>query len=710
MGKEKVFTPEISIIVPVYNTEKYLSKCLDSLINQTFKNIEIICVNDESTDHCKQILEEYARADCRIVVINQSNGGQGSARNRGMYIAKGKYIQFLDSDDYYEPTCCEEMFKIMEEHSEIDVACFGTNVIYETFAELKEKDDAYFKMKWRGKKKVVPQMIRAFSVNCWDKIFRKSFIDKFNLRFPENIRISEDFCFFWSWMTRAKYLYFYNRNLINYLRREGSSIDGVLRHQSKHLEESFRATNLVYQNLVKSNKWNGYKTLFIKAYIARFNWLIKCFPVENFQARRKVIDEYVTFLSQFESSEFDLEEDEKKIYRLLINRNYIAFNAYNNYEIEHVHPIYGKDSINLVFSTDKNYISYLSVTISSIIANSTENKNYDIIILYQEMYDYQKRFILSLMKNHLNVSIRLFNMNEYTKKYSLDRLFTANHISLSAYFRLFVGKIFAEYDRILYLDCDLVVNKDIAELFHTDMKGYPIAAALDTAVCNSLESKGFDIGAWRNFKKYMADTLGFFDVTHYFNSGVMIIDIAGFNEVEFDYLIDLAQRNNRFFHDQNVMNAAFENNYYLLPQTWNYQWHVKIFFLDFKKKLPCDFIELCETPDGLPNIIHYTSHEKPWKNPYHTYADVWWKYARGTPFYEIFLRELCKNSVSNALTGPIDSDFLKEIMSYNYHKWLYFKYKILSKVTYGKTRQKYRQLKKDIKWRLKNVKQALQQF
>lgn len=710
MRKENISMPEISIIVPVYNVEKYLSKCLDSLINQTLKDIEIICINDESQDNSGKILADYAKQDSRIVVINQKNCGQGGARNHGLEVAKGRYIQFLDSDDYYEPTCCEEMFNIMEEHSEIDVACFGTNVVYETFAELKESDDAYFNMKWYGKKKVVPQMIRAYSVNCWDKIFRKSFIDKFSLRFPENIRVSEDFCFFWSWMIKAKYLYFHNSKLINYVRREGSSIDGVLRHQNQHLEECFQVDNLIYNDLIKNNKWNEYKTLYVKAICSRYNWLIKCFPSEAWQKKQKMIDKCATFLSQFKVSDFDLEANEEKTYELLVNKNYFAFNAYNSYDVENVHPVYKDKSVNLVFSTDNNYIPYLSVTIASIIENSSLEHNYDIVILYQEVYDYQKRFILSLMKNHPNVSIRFFNMSEYAKKYALDKLFTANHITLSAYFRLFVGKIFAEYNRILYLDCDLVVTSDIAELFNTDMKGYSVAAALDTVVCNSMISKDFDAGAWRNFKKYMKDTLGFFDVPHYFNSGVMIIDIAGFNEVEFEYLIDLAQRNNRFFHDQNVMNVAFENNYYLLPQTWNYQWHVKIFFPNFKKELPLDLVELCENPDSVPNVIHYTSHDKPWKNPYHTYADVWWKYARKTPFYEIFLCELCKKNVANTPTASsADAEFLKEIMSYNYNKWLYFKYKVLSKVTFGKTRKEYRQLKKDTKWRLKGMKKNIKQ-
>lgn len=92
--------PIVSILIPVYNVENYLEKCLDSVISQTMNNIEIICVNDGSTDHSGEILEKYQKKDKRIIVVNKENGGLPSARNAGLEIARGKYIGFVDSDDY----------------------------------------------------------------------------------------------------------------------------------------------------------------------------------------------------------------------------------------------------------------------------------------------------------------------------------------------------------------------------------------------------------------------------------------------------------------------------------------------------------------------------------------------------------------------------------------------------------------------------------
>ena len=108
---------KVSIIVPVYNVEKYLECCLESLINQTLKDIEIICVNDGSTDNSGKILENYAAKDNRIKVIHQVNGGQAAARNNGLNAVNGKYINFIDSDDWVDLDFIEKLYDAAERNS-----------------------------------------------------------------------------------------------------------------------------------------------------------------------------------------------------------------------------------------------------------------------------------------------------------------------------------------------------------------------------------------------------------------------------------------------------------------------------------------------------------------------------------------------------------------------------------------------------------------
>ena len=116
---------KISVIIPVYNVEQYLGHCLDSVINQTYKNLEIICVNDASTDRSPLILEEYSKKDSRIVIVNNAkNSRLGPTRNHGMEYATGDYVHFLDSDDWLEPDAYEKLVNTIEKISDIaeDVA------------------------------------------------------------------------------------------------------------------------------------------------------------------------------------------------------------------------------------------------------------------------------------------------------------------------------------------------------------------------------------------------------------------------------------------------------------------------------------------------------------------------------------------------------------------------------------------------------------
>ena len=106
----------VSVIVPVYNCERYISACLDSIINQTLRDIEIVCVNDGSTDSSLDILKSYATSDSRIVVIDQDNMGPGGARNTGLYNSSGKYVIFIDSDDYIDSTMLEKLCTISEKN------------------------------------------------------------------------------------------------------------------------------------------------------------------------------------------------------------------------------------------------------------------------------------------------------------------------------------------------------------------------------------------------------------------------------------------------------------------------------------------------------------------------------------------------------------------------------------------------------------------
>ena len=122
--------PKISVIVPVYNVEKYLHECVDSILTQTFTDFELILVDDGSPDNCPVICDEYASKDKRIKVIHKENGGGAQSRNVGLDCSRGAYIGFVDSDDHILPDMYEKMFCRIEEE-QADIACCGLHHIYE---------------------------------------------------------------------------------------------------------------------------------------------------------------------------------------------------------------------------------------------------------------------------------------------------------------------------------------------------------------------------------------------------------------------------------------------------------------------------------------------------------------------------------------------------------------------------------------------------
>lgn len=175
---------KISIIVPVYNTEKFLEKCLNSLINQTLKDIEIICINDGSTDKSLQILEKFANKDKRIQIINQTNSGLSVARNIGIKKAKGEYIGFVDSDDWVDLNFFEQLYiNVKKYNADIGVAGIKRVRSYKWKYHIKlEKEEVIQDTNKKFKKCDVPEKCYV-----WNKIYKLSELKKRNIYFEPNV-------------------------------------------------------------------------------------------------------------------------------------------------------------------------------------------------------------------------------------------------------------------------------------------------------------------------------------------------------------------------------------------------------------------------------------------------------------------------------------------------------------------------------------------
>lgn len=213
----------ITIIVPIYKVEKYLEKCIDSILNQSYKNLEIILVDDGSPDNCPQICDEYAKKDDRIIVIHQKNGGLSNARNSALDIAKGEYIGFVDSDDYIAKDMYETLYKaIKDNNAQMSICDFyninekGDYVENERQAEI-EENIKIFNKREAIKEMLIDKNIRGY---VWTKLFKKECFKQ--LRFPDG-KNYEDVAISIKCFEKADKIVYINKKEYYYLHRD----DGI---------------------------------------------------------------------------------------------------------------------------------------------------------------------------------------------------------------------------------------------------------------------------------------------------------------------------------------------------------------------------------------------------------------------------------------------------------------------------------------------------
>ena len=250
---------KISIIIPVYNSEKYLEKCLESMLNQTFKDIEVICINDGSTDNSWLILESFAKQDNRIVLLTQKNSGPAAARNNGLSHAKGKYIMFCDSDDWYEPDMCEKMLEGLKKEN-VDIIMCSARV----FSDFKSTRDLVYTQRQFEKKEALYNLNNSMAKSLidhalWNKIFKKEIIDKYDIEFPMT-NFGEDRAFIMKYVSCSDQIYILKDMLYNYRLTPNSYCENLQNNKFKNLYDTIIAMQdvkkfFIENKLMEKNKY-----------------------------------------------------------------------------------------------------------------------------------------------------------------------------------------------------------------------------------------------------------------------------------------------------------------------------------------------------------------------------------------------------------------------------------------------------------------------
>ena len=252
--------PFISVIIPVYNAEQYLMETIDSLINQTLANIEVICIDDGSTDGSLALLKKYAKQDKRIKVYHQKNAGVATARNEGLRRASGKYVMWCDSDDTYTPNMCLKMFNIMERRR-VDLAICSQNVILNQLErKLRRDTKSYLEQKYNDSQLINWQLIVNTDVSLWNKIFRKDIIDRYDIKFPDGL-LFEDAYFCNCYMLRCRTTFFSKDKLYNYIRRPNSIMSTSFR-KHKSSADYLKITESIFRYLKEQGMYTQYADFF----------------------------------------------------------------------------------------------------------------------------------------------------------------------------------------------------------------------------------------------------------------------------------------------------------------------------------------------------------------------------------------------------------------------------------------------------------------
>lgn len=340
-----------------------------------------------------------------------------------------------------------------------------------------------------------------------------------------------------------------------------------------------------------------------------------------------------------------------------------------------IKPIWDSNYSAIVISCSNEFVPYFCVCMQSILEHTSKNHNYDFVIFEQSISNENKKIIKDTYESE-NVSIRFYNPS---KNFDKSKLYYYAHVSIETYFKLSIPIIMKNYKKVLFLDADIIVEKDIAELYNTDLEGKSLGAC-PCCMWNGL------MKIYPELYKKTVKTLKIKDVHMVLQGGVLLIDIDKWNNNNYPaQLIKDVSHNKYITHDQGALNKILYGDVILLEPSWNHE----VCTSEFKKtyqNMDATIKTIYEKGKDNPYIIHYNGFMKPWKYIEEDLADKWWHYAYKTPYYETMLakqeEELklypafknCKNVIAmgcSNLYAPYLSVYLLSILNFSDDKKFY---------------------------------------
>ena len=300
-----------------------------------------------------------------------------------------------------------------------------------------------------------------------------------------------------------------------------------------------------------------------------------------------------------------------------------------------------QDVVPVVFAADNNYAPILTCAIGSMLENADPSRYYDVVVLNTNIGGSKQDMIKQHFSRYKNARITFYNVWRMVKDYKLD---TNNaHISVETYFRFLAQDILSAYDKVVYLDSDLVVNGNVAELFDVKMGDNLIAATLDIDYLANLNIRGGDR------MKYSLDVLNLKNPYAYFQAGVMVFNTAELRRYHtVPEWLRIASNPIFIYNDQDILNSECQGRVVYLPADWNVTHNIFGRAEKLYPLAPNSVFDDYQAARRAPKVVHFAGAIKPWQNASCDMASYFWKYARNTPFYEVIIQDMVPGARNDA--------------------------------------------------------------
>ncbi|WP_410055597.1 DUF4422 domain-containing protein [Pantoea sp.] len=378
-----------------------------------------------------------------------------------------------------------------------------------------------------------------------------------------------------------------------------------------------------------------------------FNELEKEFALKNYNAQEKRV---IGHISERLFNIFIIhKEKNSSLKKKELQRTFVKTETFNG----KLNPAFSEKNVPVVICFDDNYSLSGGALINSIIQNGCPDNNYDIVVLENGVSVRNKSRFFSLLKGKTNFSIRFFDVNAFSE---MKSVYTRAHFSAATYARLFIPSLFSNFEKILFIDADTIVESDVAELVHIELGDNLIAAVKDIVMEGFVKFGALaHIDEPKNMaaKEYLETVLEMKDTQQYFQAGIILFNIAQMQkEGTYGKLMQAMKARNYWFLDQDIMNKVFNGRVHYLPNEWNVyhgNGNTDDFFPNLKFETYMGFLKSRQQP----KMIHFAGENKPWDTPHVDFFDNFISYVNNTPWQKEVYERL---TISSGRTGIKDSN------------------------------------------------------